>query len=141
MSHQITSQIALHLQQVYFGGNWTTSNFKDQLVDVSWQEANFALKEGNSIVTLLFHCNYYIAGLIPVLQGGTLEIKDKFSFDSPKITCEADWEQLKNKSWDEVQLFALIAPTEVVLKKPSEIGNQLTPMSCVFHKPPPVVPI
>ena len=141
MSHQITSQIALHLQQVYFGGNWTTSNFKDQLVDVSWQEANFALKEGNSIVTLLFHCNYYIAGLIPVLQGGTLEIKDKFSFDSPKITCEADWEQLKNKSWDEVQLFPLIAPTEIVLKKPSEIRNQLTPMSCVFHKPPPVVPI
>ena len=141
MSHQITSQIALHLQQVYFGGNWTTSNFKDQLVDVSWQEANFALKEGNSIVTLLFHCNYYIAGLIPVLQGGTLEIKDKFSFDSPKITCEADWEQLKNKSWDEVQLFPLIAPTEFVLKKPSKIVNQLTPMSCVFHKPPPVVPI
>ena len=85
MSHQITSQIALHLQQVYFGGNWTTSNFKDQLVDVSWQEANFALKEGNSIATLLFHCNYYIAGLILVLQGGTLEIKDKFSFDSPKL--------------------------------------------------------
>lgn len=108
MSKSITAQIALHLQQVYFGGNWATSNFKDQLADVSWQEANFALKEGNSIATLLFHCNYYIAGLIPVLQGGSLDIKDKFSFDSPKITCEADWEQLKNKSWEEVQLFATL---------------------------------
>lgn len=105
MSHLLTSQIALHLKQVYFGGNWTTSNFKDQLADVSWQEANFALKERNSIATLLFHCNYYIAGLIPVLQGGSLDIKDKFSFDCPNITCDADWEQLKNNSWDEVTLF------------------------------------
>lgn len=43
MSKSISTQIALHLQQVYFGGNWATSNFKDQLADVSWQEANFAL--------------------------------------------------------------------------------------------------
>lgn len=105
MSHLLTSQIALHLKQVYFGGNWATSNFKDQLADVSWQDANFTLREGNSIAKLLFHCNYYIAGLIHVLEGGTLDIKDKFSFDSPSITCEADWEQLKNKSWEEVNLF------------------------------------
>jgi hypothetical protein len=105
MNHLLTSQIALHLKQVYFGGNWATSNFKDQLADVSWQDANFTLKEGNSIAKLLFHCNYYIAGLIHVLQGGTLDIKDKFSFDSPSITCEADWEQLKAKSWEEVNLF------------------------------------
>ncbi|OOV26328.1 DUF1572 domain-containing protein [Flavobacterium sp. LM5] len=106
MSHQITTQIALHLKQVYFGGNWTTSNFKDQVSNVTWQEANLAIKEGNSIAKLLFHCNYYINGLIPVLQGGTLDIKDKFSFESPVITCEADWEQLKQKSWDEAELIA-----------------------------------
>lgn len=106
MSQKITIQIALHLKQVYFGGNWATSNFKNQVMDVSWQEANFALKDGNSIAKLLFHCNYYIGGLIAVLQGGSLDIKDQYSFDAPAITCEADWEQLKNKSWDEVTLFA-----------------------------------
>jgi uncharacterized damage-inducible protein DinB len=106
MNHQITTQIALHLKQVYFGGNWATSNFKNQVAEVTWQEANLSLKEGNSIAKLLFHCNYYIAGLIPVLQGGTLDIKDKFSFESPAITCEADWEQLKQKSWEEVEFLA-----------------------------------
>lgn len=105
MNSIITTQIALHLKQVYFGGNWSTSNFKNQVDDITWQEANFNLKEGNSVTKLLFHCNYYIAGLIPVLQGETLYIKDKFSFDAPNIRCEADWEQLKNKSWEEVILF------------------------------------
>lgn len=106
MDQKITSQIALHLKQVYFGGNWTTSNFKDQLTGVTWQQANFALKEGNSMAKLLYHCNYYITGLIPVLKGGTLDSKDKFSFDAPEIASEKDWEALKNKSWDEVLLLA-----------------------------------
>lgn len=108
MNNKITTQIALHLKQVYFGGNWATSNFKDQLSDVNWEEANFCLHNGNSIAKLLFHCNYYIGGLIPVFQGGTLDIKDKFSYESPSISCEEDWENLKNKSWDEVILLCTL---------------------------------
>ncbi|MGL5112687.1 MAG: DUF1572 domain-containing protein [Flavobacterium sp.] len=106
MPQKITTQIALHVKQVYFGGNWTTANFKDELADVTWQEANFALKDGNSMAKLLFHCNYYIKGLIPVLEGGTLDIKDKFSFNTPEISCEGDWEDLKNHSWEDVSLLA-----------------------------------
>ena len=33
------------------------------------------------------------------------------------------------------------APTEPVLKKPSDILFQVIPLFSVFHKPPPVVPI
>ncbi len=35
----ITKQLARHLREIHFGGNWTESNFKDQLKDVSWKQA------------------------------------------------------------------------------------------------------
>ena len=31
-------QIAKHFREVYFGGNWTSSNLKDNLADVDWQQ-------------------------------------------------------------------------------------------------------
>lgn len=40
---------------------------------------------------MTFHVNYYIKGLLNVIEGGNLEIKDKFSFDMPEITSETDW--------------------------------------------------
>lgn len=35
----LTTQLAKHLRDVHFGGNWTTSNLKDNLADISWRQA------------------------------------------------------------------------------------------------------
>ena len=35
----LTAQIAKHIRDVHFGGNWTASNLKDQLAGLSWQQA------------------------------------------------------------------------------------------------------
>ena len=31
--------IAKHMREIHFGGNWTVSSLKDQLEDVTWEEA------------------------------------------------------------------------------------------------------
>ena len=50
-----TAQIAKHMNDVFFGGNWTTSNLKDNLKDVSWQQATTKVYTFNTIATLVYH--------------------------------------------------------------------------------------
>ena len=39
-SHLIeTKQIAKHFREIHFGENWTSSNLKDNLDKVTWQQA------------------------------------------------------------------------------------------------------
>ena len=35
----LTKQIAKLFRDVYFGGNWTASNLKDNLAGIDWQQA------------------------------------------------------------------------------------------------------
>lgn len=37
-----------------------------------------------------------MAGILNVFEGGTLDIRDKYSFDLPEIKIEADWIKLVN---------------------------------------------
>lgn len=100
------AQIAKQLRAVFFGGNWTDSNLKDNLADVTWQEAITQVHGFNTIATLTYHVNYYISGVKQVLEGGTLDIKDKFSFAHPPINSQADWEVLLTNAWAEAEAFA-----------------------------------
>ena len=50
--------------------------------------------------------NYYVAGVLQVLEGGSLDIRDKYSFDRPSIESQADWEQLLAKTWADAEKFA-----------------------------------
>ncbi|MBK6903648.1 MAG: DUF1572 domain-containing protein [Saprospirales bacterium] len=102
----LTKQIAKHFREVHFGGNWTSSNLKDNLADVSWEQATTQVYSINTIATLVFHLNYYVSGVLKVLQGGPLEIKDKFSFDLPPILSREDWEKLLDKTWADAEHFA-----------------------------------
>jgi hypothetical protein len=56
-------QLAKHFRGVYLGGNWTASNLKDQLVDVSLEEAKTKIHNLNTILALTFHIGYYITGV------------------------------------------------------------------------------
>ena len=108
---QITAYIAKHLRDVHFGGNWATSNLKEHLADLSWQQATTQVHAFNTIATLVFHTNYYVGAVLKVLQGEPLNAKDAYSFDHPPIRSQEDWEKMLEKTWAEAETFArLIEP-------------------------------
>lgn len=66
---QLTTQTAKHLRDVYFGGNWTASNLKQHLTDLTWQQATTKIYGLNTIATLVNHMTYYVCEVTKVLQG------------------------------------------------------------------------
>ncbi|AYZ14593.1 DinB family protein [Chryseobacterium arthrosphaerae] len=101
------SQLSKRFREVLLDGLWiANTNFKDQLSDVSWEQAVIKIDSLNTIAMLTFHIDYYIAGLVQVFEGGELEIKDKFSFDLPAVKSQEQWESLLNKLWADSENFA-----------------------------------
>ena len=93
-----TELLTNRLKEVLTEGKWVSgTNFKAQIIDLSWKEAIQKVGALNSIADLTFHVSYYIAGMTNVLEGGPLEIRDKYSFDYPPIESEEDWKDLVNK--------------------------------------------
>ncbi len=41
-----------------------------------------------------------------MLEGGPLDAHDKFSFDHPPITSDADWQRMLDKIWTDAERFA-----------------------------------
>jgi len=90
--------IASRLREVLLNGKWiANTNFKDQLSDLTWEQATTQIASLNTIAALTFHIDYYMGGVIQVLEGGPLEIRDKYSFDMPPITSQENWEILKDQ--------------------------------------------
>jgi hypothetical protein len=102
----LTAQIAKHLRDVHFGGNWTSVNLKDTLSDVTWQQATTKVHDFNTIATLLFHVNYYVGIVTKVLQGGPLEGNDKLSFAHLPIQSQEDWDSMLTNTWAEAETMA-----------------------------------
>jgi hypothetical protein len=111
----LTQHLAKHLRDVHTGGNWTWSNLNDQLKDINWQQAIQKNNTNNSIAQLVFHINYFVQAALCVFEGKPLTANDKYSFDCPPILSEADWEQLKNTSFQNVELLA-----SYIVKMPEE---------------------
>ncbi|BAP29384.1 uncharacterized protein CHSO_0347 [Chryseobacterium sp. StRB126] len=115
------SQLAKRFREVLLEGLWiANTNFKDQLSDVTWEQAITRVGSLNTIALLTFHIDYYIAGIIPVFEGGTLEIKDKYSFDLAPIGSQEQWETLLNKLWSDSEKFA-----ELLEKMPDSKLNEV----------------
>lgn len=94
------------IKEVFTEGKWVTgTNFKEQIYDLNWNDAVKKVEDLHTIAELTFHINYYISGVIQVLEGGPLEIRDKFSFDSPPIKSEKDWKKLINKFCSDSEKF------------------------------------
>jgi len=86
------------LNEVLLNGYWiANTNYKSQIESVTWQQATLKIGSLNTIASLIFHVNYYLAGLLNVFKGGKLEIRDKYSFDIQPIESEADWQRLMNE--------------------------------------------
>ncbi|WP_411811546.1 DUF1572 domain-containing protein [Chryseobacterium scophthalmum] len=104
-----TSQLSKRFREVLLDGKWiANTNFKEQLSDVTWEQATTKIDSLNTIAMLTFHIDYYIAGLVNVFEGGDLEIKDKFSFDLPPIESQEQWEAWLNKLWNDSEKFAIL---------------------------------
>lgn len=102
-------QLSKRFREVLLDGLWiANTNFKDQLSDVTWEQAVKKIDSLNTIAMLTFHIDYYIAGIVNVLEGGDLEIKDKFSFDLPSIDSQEQWEGLLHKLWMDSEKFATL---------------------------------
>ena len=105
MKLNLSHQLATQLRHLYFGGNWTSVNFKDTLADLTWQQAITRVHSLNTIATLVFHTGYYINAVTAVLKGEPLNAKDAYSFDHPPIKAAEDWETLLNKTWKDLEEF------------------------------------
>lgn len=104
----LTAQIAKQLRDLHFGGNWTWSNLKDQLADVTWEQATTKVYSFNTIAVLVFHTNYFVDAVLKVLRGGPLDAKDKYSFDHPPIQSQEDWDKMLDKVWTDAETFATL---------------------------------
>lgn len=102
----LTALIGKQIREVHFGGNWTDVNLRDTLKGVTWQQSITKIDHLNTIAALVFHINYYTVAVAKVLEGGPLTSSDKFSFELPPITSEEDWENLKNKNWQDAEHLA-----------------------------------
>ena len=103
-----STQIAKHLREVYFGGNWTSSNLKDILSDTTWEQATTRIYDLNTIATLFNHLTYYVGKVSNVLQGEPLNAKDAHSFEHPTIQSQADWEKILTQAWTDAEVFATL---------------------------------
>ena len=103
---KLSIYLSNRLKEVFTEGKWVLgTNFKEQIIDLDWVQATQKIADFNTIADLTFHIDYYVAGVAKVLKGGTLDIKDKYSFDSPPIKSERDWQNLVSKFCFDVEEF------------------------------------
>lgn len=102
-----TSEIASRFREIILNGTWVANtNYKLQLENLDWETAIKPIENLNTIAVLAQHIDYYINGLNQVFKGGTLDIKDKFSFDFPPVLSQEEWDNFLDKFWNDSEEFA-----------------------------------
>lgn len=99
----LPKNLSKHFKGVLFGGNWSDSNYKDQLSDVDWKMATSKVEGLNTIAQLVCHATYYLPHITNVLEGGSLNARDKYSWETPEIQSEADWQALLDAVWADAE--------------------------------------
>ncbi|MBK7691326.1 MAG: DUF1572 domain-containing protein [Bacteroidetes bacterium] len=101
--------IASRFREVILQGTWiANTNFYDQLHTLEWEKAVKKNGSLNSIADLAQHIHYYIAGILAVMKGGPLSIRDQYSFSFPVITSQAQWEGVLHTFWKDANEFATL---------------------------------
>lgn len=97
MNLELSKNLSDRLREVYLDGTWVANtNFQKILLDVDKEISSTKIENLNTIAMLTYHINYYLEGLIEAFATGSLEIRDKYSFDLPKMESEEDWQNLVN---------------------------------------------
>tara|TARA_Y100000385_G_C13055896_1_gene621930 strand:+ start:594 stop:977 length:384 start_codon:yes stop_codon:yes gene_type:complete len=101
-----SNQLSNRFKEVMLSGKLIAfTNFKDQLEQVTFKESIKKVNNLNSIAALTFHVDYYIKGVLKVLKGGSLDIKDKYSFNMLKLSSDKDWKDLKTRLIENSEAF------------------------------------
>ena len=86
-----SKQLSNRFKEVMLSGKLIAfTNSKNQLQQVTFKESIKKVNNLNSIAKLTFHVDYYIKGVLKVLKGGSLDLKDKYSFNMPKPSSDKD---------------------------------------------------
>jgi hypothetical protein len=139
----LSKQISNQVREVLLNGTWVATNYNLQLSDVDWKQATSKVADLNTIAALTFHIDYYLDGLNRVFQGGSLDIRDQYSYDAPEITFEEDWERRKHNLLKDAETFANLVEkmTEEELMAPfveDKYGNNYVNIQamiehCYYH--------
>lgn len=99
--------LAMRFREVILNGTWVANtNYKNELTGLDWEIAVSKVGSLNTISLLAQHVHYYINGINNVFRGGTLDIKDKYSFDFPVIQSQQEWDEFLAKFWNGAEVFA-----------------------------------
>ena len=104
-----THQLAQRFREVILNGTFiANTNYKAQLQGTGWELVTTKVGSLNTIAVLTQHLHYYIAGVKQVLEGGTLDIKDQYSFDFAAIKTQEQWDIFLHKFWTDAEAFAIL---------------------------------
>lgn len=99
--------IANRFREILLNGMWVANtNYKHELISLDYQTAVTTFDSLNSIAILAQHIHYYINGMLNVFKGGSLDIKDKYSFDFPAIESQKQWDDFLIRFWSDSEEFA-----------------------------------
>ena len=99
--------LAKRFREVTLDGKWVSNtNYKDQLTELPFEKAIAKVGNLNTIAILAQHIHYYIAGVNQALKGGSLDIRDAYSFDFPPMESEASWKSFLERFWSDAQTFS-----------------------------------
>jgi len=103
----LNQQLGKQIKDLFLSGQWIGPdlNLKAQLDDVDVTMANARYESLNTIALLAFHLNYYLEGVINVFKGGTLDIRDKYSYDMPAVTSQEEWETMRANIYRNAEYF------------------------------------
>ena len=102
-------QSALRFREVFLNGTWiANTNYKDQLDGMDLATATADASSANTIAVLAQHIYYYVKGVKQVLEGGTLDISDKYSFDFPPMSSQQAWDDFLQGFWQDAEDFAVL---------------------------------
>lgn len=91
--------IARQIRAAFFGDNWCGISLRSVVDGLTVAQATKAQAHSHTIAELVFHIGYYYEGVLAVLNGGPLSIKDKYSFDFPPLSTELEWRSLLERTW------------------------------------------
>lgn len=126
----LPQQIATHIRDIHFGNNWTDSDMKMVLSDVTWQEAMDSSLPCNSIALLVFHTNFYLRIVHKRINRDYTKFKHEDSLEMPNIASEADWQALLQQTWDDAEVFA----TAVEQMPEARLWEEISPSNGIFYK-------
>ena len=104
-----TEQLASRFREVILNGTWiANTNYKDQLESMDWVMAAAKSDSQNTISALAQHIHYYVRGIKNVFNVGSLDIRDKYSFDFAAIKSEKEWKAFLTEFWNDAENLAIM---------------------------------